>query len=75
MGTDLRDDGSAAATCARCGESIAPGSPLYSDHVRSADGRLRCAECERAERGIGAPDMERPDVPITQPNTNFPNTH
>ncbi len=75
MGTEARDAGTESPTCARCGESIAPGSPLFSDHVRSADGRVRCAECERAERGIVAPDMERPDVAITQPNTNFPNTH
>jgi ribosomal protein L34E len=63
------------ATCARCGESIAPGSPLYSDHVRSADGRLRCAECDRTLRGIAVPDMARRDVPITQPSPNLPNTH
>jgi cytochrome c peroxidase len=63
------------ATCARCGESIAAGSPLYFDHVRSADGRLRCAECDRAERGIVEPDAARRDVPITQPNPNLPNTH
>ncbi len=63
------------ATCARCGESIAPGSPLYSDHVRSADGRLRCAECDRAVRGMAAPDLVRRDVPITQPNPNLPGTH
>ena len=75
MGTDHGATPSESATCARCGESIAPGSPLYSDHVRSADGQLRCGECERAERGIVIPDMERPDVPITQPNTNFPSSH
>ena len=64
-----------AATCARCGESLAPGTPLYSDQVRSADGQLRCAECERAERGLVDRDLTRPDVPITQPNPNLPNTH
>jgi hypothetical protein len=63
------------AVCARCGESIAPGSPLYADHVRSADGRLRCAECARMERGAIEPGMSRADVPITQPNPNLPNTH
>jgi cytochrome c peroxidase len=62
-------------TCARCGESIAPGSPLYFDHVRSADGRSRCAECDRVERGLVEPDALRRDVPITQPNPNLPNTH
>jgi len=75
METDQQDGDPSNATCARCGESIAPGSPLYSDHVRSADGRLRCAECDRAVRGIEPADLERPDVPITLPNTNFPNTH
>ena len=55
--------------------SRSPRVTLAARPVRSADGRLRCAECERAERGIVAPDMDRPDVPITQPNTNFPNTH
>ena len=75
MGTSRQGAPPEGATCARCGESIAPGSALYSDHVRSADGQLRCAECERAERGIVIPDMERPDVPITQPNTNFPSSH
>ncbi len=61
-------------TCVRCGESIAPGTPLYSDHIRTADGRLLCAECARTERGVVEPDA-RPDVPITQPNPNLPNTH
>jgi cytochrome c peroxidase len=75
MGTDQGAAPPEGATCARCGESIAPGSPLYSDHVRSADGQLRCAECERAQRGIVIPDMERPEVPITQPNTTFPSSH
>jgi len=74
MATEELDD-QAAATCARCGDSVAPGSPLYSDRVRSADGRLRCAECERAERGMVADDLSSADVPITMPNTNFPNTH
>jgi len=75
MKTDRMGEEPTGATCARCGESIAPGSPLYSDHVRSADGSLRCAECDRAVRGITRPDQERPDVPITMPNTNLPNTH
>jgi ribosomal protein L34E len=75
MGTDHGATPSEDATCARCGESIAPGSALYSNHVRSSDGRRRCAECERAVRGIVIPDMERPDVPITQPNTIFPSSH
>ena len=73
MGTAESQEGSAAA-CARCGESLAPGSPLYSDHVRSADGKLRCAECARVERGVAGRDAE-PEVPITQPNPNLPNTH
>ena len=75
METDQQDGDPSGATCARCAESIAPGSPLYSDHVRSSDGLLRCAECDRAERGVTPPDLEGPDVPITMPNTNFPNTH
>jgi cytochrome c peroxidase len=61
--------------CARCGESIAPGTPLYFDHVRSADGKLRCAACERAERGVLEPDPLDREVPITLPNPNVPNTH
>jgi cytochrome c peroxidase len=68
-------DSDPGAVCARCGESIAPGSPLYSDHVRSADGRLTCAECARAERGVVERDTGQSDVPITQPNPNVPNTH
>jgi cytochrome c peroxidase len=75
METDRQAAPPEAATCARCEESLAPGSALYSDHVLSADGRIRCAECERAKRGMVAPDIDRPDVPITQPNTKFPNTH
>jgi cytochrome c peroxidase len=71
MTTDHGQD----VVCARCGESIAPGTPLYFDHVRSADGRLRCAECERAEHGGVEPDVGLRDVPITQPNPNLPNTH
>jgi hypothetical protein len=74
MGTDPQSL-PGPATCARCGESIAPGSPLYSDHVRSPDGRLLCAECERAERGGVAENASLSDVPITMPNTNLPNTH
>ncbi len=71
----MPDDETPGATCARCGESIAPGSPLCSDHVRSADGQLRCAESDRALRGRVEPDMVRPDVPVTQWNPNVPGTH
>ena len=75
MGSDERSDSDAVATCARCGDPIGPGTARYSDRVRSADGTLRCAECARADRGVVEPVMDRPDVPITMPNTNMPNTH
>jgi hypothetical protein len=75
MGTDPLQDPGSGETCARCGDPIGPGTALYSDRVRAADGQLRCAECNGAERGAVDPVMDRPDVPITMPNTNMPNTH
>jgi hypothetical protein len=62
-------------TCHRCGESVAPGSPRYSDHVQDADGAFYCADCARTKRGHVQPVMDQPNVPITMPNTNLPNTH
>jgi hypothetical protein len=61
--------------CARCGDDVATGSARYADRVRAADGRLLCAECVRTERGIVIPVYPETEVPITQPNPNFPQTH
>lgn len=62
-------------TCHRCGESVAPGTPLYSDHVRLPDGTVRCADCARTERAHGPAVVEEQDDPIMIVNTNLPMTH
>lgn len=61
--------------CARCGEDIGPASPLYFDRVRLPDGRTVCRECARAEQGHVVPLSPEPNVPITMPNTNLPQSH
>jgi hypothetical protein len=60
--------------CARCGDDVGPGSPRYFDRVVLGDGRILCEECARGERGLVAP-LDAPDVPITMPNTNLPQSH
>jgi recombinational DNA repair protein (RecF pathway) len=61
-------------SCARCGDDIGPGSPLYFDRVPLNDDRVVCSACAAAVRGHVTPDPE-PDVPITMPNTNLPQSH
>jgi recombinational DNA repair protein (RecF pathway) len=63
-----------ASECARCGDDIGPGSALYSDRVQAADGRMLCRECALREQGRNAAEAT-PDVPITMPNTNLPQSH
>ncbi len=58
-------------TCASCGRSVQPGTRWFLGRRRLDGGEFLCAECA-ADR---EPDLERRDVPITMPNTNFPNTH
>ena len=62
-------------TCARCGDDVGPGSPLYYDRVRADDSRVICTDCARAEQGHVIPVYPDVDVPITIPNTNLPQTH
>ncbi len=65
-----------AQLCRRCGESVAPGTPHFSDRVAQADGGFLCAECARElSRGRRGAASDQPDVPITQPNPNLPQTH
>lgn len=71
MGTQASN----ASECARCGDDIGPGSALYSDRVQAADDRILCRECALAEQGRGARVIQDPDVPITMPNTNLPQSH
>jgi hypothetical protein len=54
---------------------VAAETARHFDRERSADGDLVCAECARVARGHDDPVVKRGDVPITMPNTNFPNTH
>jgi recombinational DNA repair protein (RecF pathway) len=62
-------------SCARCGDDTGPGSPLYVDRVRTDDGRILCHACAQAKRGHVTPLYPEPDVPITMPSTNLPQTH
>jgi hypothetical protein len=62
-------------TCARCGDDVGPGCPLYYDRVRADDSRVICSDCARAEQGHVIPVYPDVDVPITIPNTNLPQTH
>ena len=62
-------------SCAGCGDDIGPGSPLYFDRVRAADDRLLCNDCARSQDGHVTPVYPEPDVPITMPNTNLPQSH
>ena len=62
-------------SCARCGDDVGPGSPLYFDRVRADGDRILCSECAQVERGHVTPLYPEPDVPITMPNTNLPQTH
>ena len=62
-------------TCARCGDDVGPGSPLYYDRVRADDSRVICSDCARVEQGHVIPVYPDVDVPITIPNTNLPQTH
>ena len=61
-------------SCARCGDDVGPGSPLYFDRVRMNDDRVVCSDYARALGGHATPDPE-PEVPITMPNTNLPQSH
>ena len=61
-------------SCARCGDQVGPGSPLYIDRVRSGD-QWFCLECWRAEHGHVIPLYPEPEVPIDMPSTNLPQTH
>ncbi|HEY0444114.1 MAG TPA: hypothetical protein VGC90_07825 [Candidatus Limnocylindrales bacterium] len=70
----MKTQPSNATECARCGDDIGPGSALYSDRVQAPDGRLLCHECALREQGRIAPETT-PDVPITMPNTNLPQSH
>jgi hypothetical protein len=62
-------------SCARCGDDIGPGSPLYYDRVHADDRRVICSDCARAEQGHVTPLYPDVEVPITMPNTNLPQTH
>lgn len=71
----METPGRPGESCARCGDDIGPGSPLYFDRVRRDDDRFVCSDCARAEQGHVEPLYPEPDVPITMPNTNLPQTH
>jgi recombinational DNA repair protein (RecF pathway) len=57
--------------CGRCGEDTRAGTRRFAGRRRLADGRILCRECAHED----AWELERAEVPITNPNTNFPNTH
>ena len=59
-----------AERCAACGEDTGAGSPRFVGRRRVEGGYL-CSDCAQAGRGA---DEDR-EIPVTMPNTNFPNTH
>lgn len=57
--------------CLRCEEETRAGTRRFPGRRRLPDGRFLCRECAHEPEW----NLERADVPITNPNTNFPNTH
>ena len=47
---------------------------MYFDRVRMNDDCVVCSDYARALGGHATPDPE-PEVPITMPNTNLPQSH